>query len=142
MNMFGVGPVELLVVLAVALIFVGPERLPRLAADIAKMIREVRKYTGSLAAEFNQVVKELEEETKPDVAQWKEIGEGLSDATKGVASELNAAQADASAALTPPADAKRNPADVFTPPPPAASSTNGTTQNGAGRPAEAAEKPR
>jgi sec-independent protein translocase protein TatB len=104
MNVFGVGPLELIVILAVALIFVGPERLPRLAADLARTIRDIRKYTGSLAAEFNEVVKELEQETKADVAEWKEIGEGLSGATRAVADELKSAQADATGApaLPPP----------------------------------------
>ena len=40
MNFLGVGPLELIVMLIVALVFVGPERLPKLAADIARTIRE------------------------------------------------------------------------------------------------------
>jgi sec-independent protein translocase protein TatB len=138
MNVFGVGPMELIVILIVALIFVGPERLPRFAADIARMIRDVRKYTGGLASEFNQVMKELEQETEVDRAQWKEIGEGLSDATKGVADELNAAQTDANTALTPPPEPQRDPTQAFAPP----ASPNGTSQNGAAPPAKPAERAR
>ena len=59
MNFLGVGPAELLVILVVALIFVGPERLPRLAADIARTIRELRKYTSSIAAEFTEVIEDI-----------------------------------------------------------------------------------
>jgi sec-independent protein translocase protein TatB len=127
----------LIVILVVALIFVGPERLPRFAADLARLIRDVRRYTGGLASEFNEVIKELEQETAPDRAEWKEIGEGLSEATKGVASELNAAQADANAALIPeaPREPVRAPAGAIEP-----SSGNGTSQNGAGRAQEPAEK--
>ena len=77
MNFLGVGPAELIVILVVALIFVGPERLPRLAADIARTIRELRKYTSSIAAEFTEVIEDIERETKDDRSQWKEIGEGL-----------------------------------------------------------------
>ena len=84
MNVFGVGPLELVVVIVVALIFVGPERLPRLAADLARTIREVRKYTGSIAAEFNEVVKDIEKETEAERTEWKDIGRGLSDASKSV----------------------------------------------------------
>src|SRR5438105_10828024 len=95
MNFLGVGPAELLVILVVALIFVGPERLPRLAADIARTIRELRKYTSSIAAEFTEVIEDIERETKDDRSQWKEIGEGLTDATKSVATALRDARADA-----------------------------------------------
>jgi sec-independent protein translocase protein TatB len=134
MNVFGVGPLELIVILAVALIFVGPERLPRLAADLARTIRDIRKYTASLAAEFNDVVKEIEQETQADVAEWKEIGEGLAGATKSVSDELKGAQADAAGALTTPPEATRDPVSSFTPPPP--------SSNGGAAPRVPAEDPR
>jgi sec-independent protein translocase protein TatB len=40
--MLNVGPLELLVVLAVALIVVGPERLPELARSVGRVIRQFR----------------------------------------------------------------------------------------------------
>ena len=95
MNFLGVGPAELLVILVVALIFVGPERLPRLAADIAGTSRELRKYTSSIAAEFTEVIEDIERATKDDRSQWKEIGEGLTDATKSVATALRDARSEA-----------------------------------------------
>jgi sec-independent protein translocase protein TatB len=82
MNFVGIGPQELIVILVVALIFVGPQRLPKLAADLARMLREVRQYTGGIAAEFNEAIKEFEKDTEPERAQWKEIGEGLGDVSK------------------------------------------------------------
>jgi Sec-independent protein translocase protein TatA len=105
MNFFGVGPAELIVILVVALEFVGPERLPRLAADLARTIREIRKYTGSLAAEFNEVIQDFERETEGDRSQWKEIGEGLSGATKSVTDALRGAREDAETAGAAPAGA-------------------------------------
>ena len=102
MNFLGVGPAELIVILVVALIFVGPERLPRLAADIARTIREIRKYTGSLAAEFNEVIQDFEKDTAGDRSQWREIGEGLTGATKSVTDAIHGARADMSGT---PADA-------------------------------------
>ena len=84
MNVLGVGPAELIVILVVALVFVGPERLPRLAADIARTIREIRKYTGSLAAEFNEVIQDFEKDTEGERGAWKEIETGIAGATKSV----------------------------------------------------------
>ncbi|MEX2247346.1 MAG: twin-arginine translocase TatA/TatE family subunit [Dehalococcoidia bacterium] len=102
MNLFGVGPLELIVVLVVALIFVGPERLPRLAADLARTIREIRRYTGQFAAEFNDVVRDLERETTEERTQWKEIGEGLSGAAASVTEALREARSSAAGDSAPP----------------------------------------
>jgi sec-independent protein translocase protein TatB len=109
MNVLGVGPAELLLILVVALVFVGPQRLPKLAADLARTIREIRKYTGQIAAEFNEVIEDLQRETEEDRAQWKEIGEGLGDVSRGLERDVADAQAQAqsaaAAANTPPASA-------------------------------------
>lgn len=109
MNVFGVGPLELIVVLIVALVFVGPDRLPKLAADLARTIREIRKYTGGLAAEFNEVIKDVEKETAGEKGLWKEVSEGIGGATqqvteavRGARQELFKAEEAASTAGTPP----------------------------------------
>ena len=104
MNFLGVGPAELIVILVVALVFVGPDRLPRLAADLARTIREIRKYTGSIAAEFSDVIQDFEKESAGARSQWKEIGEGLTGATKSVTDAIRAARSDAEGA-TPPSSA-------------------------------------
>jgi sec-independent protein translocase protein TatB len=49
---FGAGEVIGLVVLA--LILVGPERMPRVAGDLAKMIRKVRSLTHTATAEIRE----------------------------------------------------------------------------------------
>jgi sec-independent protein translocase protein TatB len=49
---FGAGEIAGLVVLA--LILVGPERMPRVAGDLAKMIRKVRSMTNTATAEIRE----------------------------------------------------------------------------------------
>jgi sec-independent protein translocase protein TatB len=44
-TMFGIGGSEILVILIVALIFLGPEKLPDAATKISKGIRELRRQT-------------------------------------------------------------------------------------------------
>ena len=119
MEIFGVGPAEVVVILIVALIFVGPERLPKLAADIARTIREIRKYTGSITAELTEVLHDFEKETAEDRGQWKEIGEGLTGATKSLTDALRGARTDAESTAAPAAAPAASPAQ---PAPPA----NGT----------------
>ena len=61
--MFDVGPLEIIAIAVVALLIFGPEKLPKLAADAARLLREVRRMaTGarqelkdSLGPELNEV---------------------------------------------------------------------------------------
>ncbi len=46
--MFNIGPMEILLVLAVALVVVGPKRLPELGKTIGKSLREFRKAQDDL----------------------------------------------------------------------------------------------
>ena len=94
MNFLGVGPAELIVILVVALVFVGPERLPRLAADVARTIREIRKYTGGLAAEFNEVIQDFEKDTQSERSAWKEIESGITGATQSVTNAVRDARSE------------------------------------------------
>lgn len=103
MNVFGVGPLELAVILIVALVFVGPDRLPRLAADLARTLREIRKYTSGLAAEFNEVIKDVEKETAGEKNVWKEVSEGIGGATQQVTEAIRGVRQDILKADTPAA---------------------------------------
>lgn len=55
--MFGIGFPEMIVILVVALIVVGPDKLPELARSLAKGVNELR---GAM----NQIKESLNEETK------------------------------------------------------------------------------
>ncbi len=46
--MFNIGPMEILLVLAVALVVVGPKRLPELGKTIGKSLREFRRAQDDL----------------------------------------------------------------------------------------------
>ncbi len=62
--MFGIGLPELILIMAIALIVVGPEKLPELAKTIAKGIVELKKAAGSLKESLHD---EDEEEA------WKKV---------------------------------------------------------------------
>ena len=47
-SMFGIGGSEILVILVVALLFLGPDKLPEAAKTISKGIRDLRKQTRDL----------------------------------------------------------------------------------------------
>ena len=58
--MFGIGPEELILVLIVALLVLGPERLPRVARDVGKVVGDLRRTSDEFREEFLQADKYLE----------------------------------------------------------------------------------
>jgi len=62
--MFGIGIPELLVILVVALVFVGPERLPEVAKFLGKIFAEFRKATDDISEELSSARVMLEEELR------------------------------------------------------------------------------
>jgi len=52
--MFGLGLGEILVILVIALVFVGPKRLPELARGLGKGIFEFQKAMQSMKEELNK----------------------------------------------------------------------------------------
>ncbi|HEX5417620.1 MAG TPA: twin-arginine translocase TatA/TatE family subunit [Chloroflexota bacterium] len=52
MNLFGLSPGELLLIGMVAMIVLGPEKLPEVAASLGKWIREFRRATEELTSQF------------------------------------------------------------------------------------------
>ncbi len=57
--MFGISFAELLVIIIIALIFIGPKDMPEIARYIIKMIIKIKKFIQSATAELKEVSKEL-----------------------------------------------------------------------------------
>ena len=87
--MFGIGILELIVILILAVIVVGPERLPAVAADLARWIRQARSYARYMMKDFNSVVAELEKEANVNRDDWKEIASVVTRHTGDISKELN-----------------------------------------------------
>jgi sec-independent protein translocase protein TatB len=63
--MFDYGFGEMIGLVILALILVGPERMPRVAGDLAKMIRTVRSLTNTATAEIRENLGPGFEDLKP-----------------------------------------------------------------------------
>lgn len=65
--MFGIGTPELLVILIVALIVLGPKRLPEVAKALGKGLAELRRATSGLTDELQNARTMLEHEAQAAV---------------------------------------------------------------------------
>lgn len=100
--MFGIGPTELIVILVIALLVLGPKRLPELAAGLGKGLAEFRRATADINAELADASKSLNEQareaSKPDrrVSRTQRIAPAPGDQTAAENAE-NAENAEAAA---------------------------------------------
>ena len=64
MNLFGIGPLEIILVAIVAVVVLGPERFPEVAVQLARAIKWLRGYatdnTRELREEFAELTREYE----------------------------------------------------------------------------------
>jgi TatA/E family protein of Tat protein translocase len=79
MNFLGLGPGEMMLILVLALIIVGPQKLPEMATQIGKTIRDFRRSTTEISAEFQRSFS-LEEQAQPE-----RVGPAAVFASNGVA---------------------------------------------------------
>jgi len=56
--MFGIGMTELLVILAIGLLVIGPKKLPELARSLGKGLAEFRRASTEMRREFLEVADE------------------------------------------------------------------------------------
>ncbi len=71
MDIFGIGGNELIVIILLAAIVLGPERLARSAREIGKFIKNVKAYFSSLSSELKSELDVLDnlEKVKKDLTK-------------------------------------------------------------------------
>src|SRR5438270_12564439 len=71
MNVLGMGPMELLLIIVLALIVFGPARLPEIMGQVGKAIGDFRRATSELSDEFNRTIQAELNETKQTLEETK-----------------------------------------------------------------------
>lgn len=100
--MFGIGMPELMVIMVVALVVLGPKRLPEIARALGKGLAEFRRATSDVNEELRKAQRAIEEEARAADAA----------ARRAVAAKKEAAIKPAEGAVavgTPAADAAPDP---------------------------------
>jgi sec-independent protein translocase protein TatB len=60
-NFLGIGGSELIVIVLLATIVLGPERMMRAAREIGKLVRNIKAYASSLSSELKAELDILDE---------------------------------------------------------------------------------
>ena len=114
--MFDVGLSELMVIAVVALIVIGPERLPRVARTAGHLLGRLQRYVSDVKADINREMQleELKKLQQQVASQVSSIESTVTHEMREVEQSVGAAVAPASTEAAPAA------ADAATAPAPAA----------------------
>ena len=61
----GLSMTEVIIILGLALLLLGPDQLPQIAKSIGKGLREIRKATDDLKGQFEQEMAKIDTEPTP-----------------------------------------------------------------------------
>jgi sec-independent protein translocase protein TatB len=88
-NMFGIGTTEILIILVVALIVIGPTKLPEVAKTLGKALGEFKRMSSDVKRTID-----LEAEQAEEAARTKAADKELSAQKKSASSKKAAAKAE------------------------------------------------
>ena len=77
MDILGVGPMELIVILLLLLVFFGPDRLPEIGAKLGKGVRSMRQATRDFSEELQQARDAIEKPASEIAAPVQQIAQPI-----------------------------------------------------------------
>jgi len=83
--MFGIGMPELIIILGIALVVIGPQKLPELARSIGKGFGELKRATEDLQQNIQAEAKALDEKELQEKAKQAAAVESAPRADAGAA---------------------------------------------------------
>ena len=89
MDILGIGPLELVLILVIALLVFGPDKLPEIGAKMGKGVRELRQLSREISQGVNTITEPLDELRKP----FDEAGQIAGQVSATAAALRNPAQA-------------------------------------------------
>ena len=83
--MFGIGFVELCVIVIVALVFVGPKKLPDMMRQMGKFFVQIRRMTSDVKNTMDDVIRDAEKEIqKEELDKIRDLLPKVTDLTKDI----------------------------------------------------------
>ena len=105
-----IGMGELIIILIIALVVLGPEKLPQLGRSVGKAIRSVKKYVHEATQELGDMedVREIQKDIQGIQQDIRSMGTSLErsvrEDTKKLEDDMRAAERELNAAIEGPAD--------------------------------------
>ncbi|MSQ61386.1 MAG: hypothetical protein EXR43_02240 [Dehalococcoidia bacterium] len=97
-NIFGIGIPEVLVVVILLLIVVGPERLPTVARQVGRMVGQMQQYARAFRDEYLSELSDLKSEVEATTRDVVTVRRQLSDASASINTEIRGLDEDFSRA--------------------------------------------
>tara|TARA_B100000945_G_C20375215_1_gene594208 strand:+ start:708 stop:1172 length:465 start_codon:yes stop_codon:yes gene_type:complete len=85
--MFGIGLPEMIIIAIVALIFIGPDKLPGVLRSIGKGLVELKRATSDVRSTVQEEMQKIEEEI--ELKEVRESTEDFKNELGGVASKID-----------------------------------------------------
>jgi sec-independent protein translocase protein TatB len=88
--MFDISFTEMMVIAAIALVVIGPERLPKVTRQAGRWVTKLRRYVDDVKSDFNRQV---------ELSELKNLRSQVEDAAKSIEGEMKGSIGDAQAAF-------------------------------------------
>jgi len=89
MDFLGIGLPEIVLILIVAVIVVGPKRLPEVAVQLARVIRQLRGYATDVTSQMRTEIDELTREYEQVRKELQEFRDSTSKDIESVTREVD-----------------------------------------------------
>jgi Tat protein translocase TatB subunit len=86
--MFGIGYQEMIIIGVVALLIFGPGRLPEVASQVGKWVREFRRMSADLTSEFEDAMAEVEDVKRSVQREFGSMSKEVAGVSKSVKKDL------------------------------------------------------
>jgi sec-independent protein translocase protein TatA len=106
MDFLGIGLPEIILVLLIAAIVVGPKRLPEVAVQLARLIRQLRGYATDVTSQMRSELDELTREYEQVRKDLQEFRESATKEVRSVINEVDRAAREAPAIIESSAEEK------------------------------------
>ncbi len=95
MGFLGIGAMEAMAILVIALIIFGPGRLPEIMGDAGRAVRDFRRATRELTGDFQDSITEVRGTYEELERDMRSTAKDLKRDTENIAKEINTTVADA-----------------------------------------------
>ncbi len=102
MNFIGVGVPEMILIGVLALIFVGPQKLPEVMGQIGRTVREIRRQASEVTRQFTDEIDEVRGDYQEIKGEVTSMRDQVREESKNLDRDLKSSVAEAKKSLDGP----------------------------------------